>query len=121
MAGNLRLICASDELEEGGRGVRFEVLYGGMLKPAFVVRFDGLCRAYLNECAHVPVELDFREGEFFDDSGLYLICSTHGALYAPESGACLGGPCNGKGLTPLQVVEMDGQVYVREEVGHGGS
>jgi nitrite reductase/ring-hydroxylating ferredoxin subunit len=115
MAGNLRLICASDELIEAGMGVRFQVRHGGEEKPAFVVRFEGLARAYLNQCAHIPVELDFREGEFFDDSGLYLVCSTHGALYAPESGACMGGPCNGRGLTPLTVVEIDGRVYVKEE------
>lgn len=114
MAGELRLICASDRLEEGGLGVRFEVTHAGEPTPAFAVRFDGLCRAYLNQCAHIPVELDFQEGEFFDDSGLYLVCSTHGALYAPESGACMGGPCNGRGLTALKVVEMDGQVFVKE-------
>ncbi len=114
MAGELRLICSSDRLEEGGLGVRFEVTYAGEPTPAFAVRFDGLCRAYLNQCAHIPVELDFQEGEFFDDSGLYLVCSTHGALYAPESGACMGGPCNGRGLTALKVVEMDGQVFVQE-------
>ena len=27
---------------------------------------DGVVRAYLNRCAHVPVELDWVEGEFFD-------------------------------------------------------
>jgi nitrite reductase/ring-hydroxylating ferredoxin subunit len=114
MAGELRLICDSDALEEGGLGVRFEVDHAGEPTSAFAVRFDGLCRAYLNQCAHIPVELDFQEGEFFDDSGLYLVCSTHGALYAPESGVCLGGPCSGRGLTPLKVVEMDGQVFVNE-------
>ena len=115
MVGELRLICDSGELEEGTLGVRFEVNHAGEAKPAFVVRFDGLCRAYLNQCAHVPVELDFQEGAFFDDSGLYLVCSTHGALYAPESGACMGGPCNGRGLIPLKVVEVDGRVYLKNE------
>lgn len=115
MAAELRLICDSEQLEEGGAGVRFDVNFGGGETLAFAVRFDGLCRAYLNQCAHIPVELDFQEGEFFDDSGLYLVCSTHGALYAPESGACMGGPCNGRGLTPLKVVEVDGKVFVKEE------
>ena len=31
---------------------------------------------------------------------------THGALYAPDSGACRGGPCRGAGLTRLPVFEM---------------
>ena len=116
MAREKRLICNSDQLVEGGTGIRFDIHYEGGETPAFAVRFDGLCRAYLNQCAHIPVELDFQEGEFFDDSGLYLVCATHGAMYAPESGACMGGPCNGRGLTPLKVVEMEGKVYVEEGI-----
>ena len=38
---NRRLICASDELAEGGRGVRFTVDRHGVSEPAFVVRFRG--------------------------------------------------------------------------------
>ncbi len=115
MAHRERLICASEALVEGGKGVRFELRHGGQVVPAFVVRYEGRAVAYLNRCAHVPVELDFAEGEFFDDSGLYFVCATHGALYDPASGACLGGRCDGRGLTKLAVQERDGQVYVMEE------
>jgi len=86
-----RLICASSDLAELGRGVRFELTRAG--KP-------------------VPVELDWQPGEFFDDSRLYLICATHGALYHPASGHCVGGRCAGRGLIPVPVVERDGQVYL---------
>lgn len=111
MAADPRLICASSALEEGGKGVRFSVPLHGQEASAFVVRHAGHVRAYLNRCGHVPVELDWQPGEFFDDSKLYLICATHGALYAPDSGRCVGGRCNGKGLTPLPVEERDGNVY----------
>jgi nitrite reductase/ring-hydroxylating ferredoxin subunit len=57
------------------------------------------------------MELDWKPGEFFDSSQLYLICATHGALFDPASGACLGGPCNGCGLRPLRVVEEMGGVF----------
>lgn len=112
---NQRRICASDELIEGGRGVRFMVDRQGVREPAFVVRFGGRVHAYLNRCAHVPVELDWQQGEFFDHSGLYLICATHGALYAPESGLCLGGRCNGKGLVAVAVIEQDRLIFLIEE------
>lgn len=112
---NQRLICASDELVDGGRGVRFTVDRHGFSDPAFAVRFYGRVYAYLNRCAHVPTEMDRQTGEFFDHSGLYLTCATHGALYAPESGRCLGGRCNGKGLVALSVVERDGHVFLIEE------
>ena len=114
MAAGQRLICASDTLEEGGLGVRFEVLWAGESTPAFVVRYDGYAVAYLNRCAHVPVEMDFNAGDFFDDSGLYFVCATHGAMYAPASGLCLAGPCVGRRLIKLEIQERDGNVYLIE-------
>ena len=115
MARRERLICAASDLPEQGRGVRFELIRHDQPQQAFVVRFDGQPRAFLNQCGHVPVELDWQEGEFFDDSRLYLICSTHGALYHPASGACVGGRCAGRGLISVPVVERDGHVYLMEE------
>jgi nitrite reductase/ring-hydroxylating ferredoxin subunit len=111
MAARARLICASAELREAGSGVRFEVELGGGAVPAFVVRHGGRVLGYLNRCAHVAMELDWREGEFFDDAGGDLICSTHGAVYAAASGQCLGGPCGGKPLVRLQVEERAGGIY----------
>ena len=115
MARRERLICAAADLAEQGRGVRFELQRRGKAESAFVVRFDGAPRAFLNQCGHVPVELDWQEGEFFDESRLYLICATHGALYHPASGHCVGGRCAGRGLIPVPVVERDGHIYLMEE------
>lgn len=114
MAAHTRLICASNALEEGGHAVRFEVQWAGETTPAFVVRYNRRAVAYLNRCAHVPVELDFNPGDFFDDSGLYFVCATHGAMYAPDSGLCLAGPCAGRRLTKLEIQERDGNVYLIE-------
>jgi nitrite reductase/ring-hydroxylating ferredoxin subunit len=104
-------ICKSDALEEGGQGIRFPVLAGGEKTTGFVVRYAGKVHGYLNRCAHVPIELDWNEGVFFDTSGLYLMCSTHGAIYLPESGYCAGGPCRGGRLRTIKVYENDGQVF----------
>ena len=114
MEARQRLICESGELADGGDGVRFEVGSAGQKIPAFVIRHQGKPYAYLNRCGHVPVEIDWQQGKFFDHSGLYLICATHGAMYAPASGRCLTGRCAGKGLTPLQVIERDNGIYLSE-------
>ncbi|HXC38324.1 MAG TPA: Rieske 2Fe-2S domain-containing protein [Burkholderiales bacterium] len=114
MAEAERVICASAELEEAGTGVRFEVTRHGAVEPAFVVRYGGLPRAYLNRCAHVPTELDWQPGEFFDMTKTLLICSMHGAQYYPENGRCYLGPCRNGGLVPLQVVERDGNIILQE-------
>ena len=119
MAENQRLICAGSDLVEAGKGVRFTVNWRQREAAAFAIRFHGRVFAYLNECGHVPAQLDWQPGEFFDDSKLYLICSVHGALYAPESGQCLGGRCHGKGLVALPVDEMNGQVFLKKEVENG--
>ncbi|MCS6786304.1 MAG: Rieske 2Fe-2S domain-containing protein [Thiobacillaceae bacterium] len=115
MAAGKRLICAPEELQEAGLGVRFEVERDGERLPAFAIRFGGSVRAYLNRCGHIPVELDFTPGVFFDPERLYLLCSLHGALYDPASGACVSGRCNGRGLTPLPVIECEDGIYLLDE------
>jgi nitrite reductase/ring-hydroxylating ferredoxin subunit len=109
-----RFVCASDALAERGDGVRFLVEWREEVIPAFVVRADGLARAFLNRCAHVPMELDWNAGKFFDRAKDVLVCSTHGALYDPASGRCRGGPCLGSGLVPIDIVERDGSVYMTD-------
>ena len=111
MADGERLICPSDALGDGGRGVRFEVEYFGATAPAFAVRYRGEVHGYLNRCAHVAMELDWQEGLFFDAAGRDLLCSTHGAAYDPRSGRCLGGPCGRGALVKLRLEERDGGVY----------
>jgi nitrite reductase/ring-hydroxylating ferredoxin subunit len=59
----------------------------------------------------LPMEMDWREGEFFDFEGRDLICSTHGATYEASTGKCLGGPCSGTPLVRLRVVERDDMVF----------
>lgn len=115
MAELPRLICAAGDVIESGTGVRFTITLHGREAPAFVVRFRGRVYGYLNQCGHVPAELDWQPGEFFDYSKLYLVCSIHGALYAPESGICLGGRCQGNGLRQLAVEERDGFVYLMND------
>ncbi|MHB8741733.1 MAG: Rieske (2Fe-2S) protein [Sulfuricaulis sp.] len=103
-------ICRSGELLESGRGVRFQVRRYGKLMPAFVIRFQGNAHAYLNQCAHRSLELDWNQGDFFDAFGEHLMCATHGARYKPASGLCVSGPCARAGLVKLAVFEENGDV-----------
>jgi nitrite reductase/ring-hydroxylating ferredoxin subunit len=105
------LVCAAADVEDGGKGVRFAVTADGSATTGFVVRYDGTAYAYLNRCAHVPIELDWAEGEFFESGGAYLMCATHGAIYAPDTGVCAGGPCRGGRLRPIAVIEREQQIF----------
>ena len=104
-------ICDSESLDEGGKGIRFPVTVDGDDLTAFVVRYGLEPRAYLNRCAHLPMELDWTEGKFFESSGLYLMCATHGALYEPDTGHCAGGPCRGGRLHAINVIERDKKIF----------
>ena len=102
-------LCASADLQEGGLAVPFDVQYGGQTCRAFAIRYQGVAHAYLNRCTHVPMEMDYQPNRFFDDSGKWLLCATHGAAYAPDTGSCAGGPCRG-GLGKSPLLERDSVV-----------
>jgi nitrite reductase/ring-hydroxylating ferredoxin subunit len=104
-------VCASADVPERGRGWGWDVLEYGHPARAFVLRHGGVLRAYVNRCAHVPVELDWQPGEFLDEAREFIICSVHGATYDPASGRCAGGPCGRGRLQPVVVAEEAGQVY----------
>lgn len=121
MNPSLIRVCDAAQLADGGDGVRFTVPGAGGPAAAFAIRHGGRVHAYLNRCAHVGVELDWVEGRFLDGDGRWLICSAHGALYEPSSGACAGGPCAGRGgLRELQLIEIGGVVYRRPEPWEAG-
>lgn len=107
-------LCDSKELSNGGRAVSFDLLYAGQVCRAFAVRYQGQVHAYLNQCTHVAMEMDFQPDRFFDDTGNWLLCATHGAAYQPDTGACMGGPCRG-GLVKITLSEQDGVVYWHTE------
>ncbi len=106
-----QLVCASAELEEAGQACVFDVLLWRRPARAFALRFEGRVVAYMNRCAHVPTEMDWRPGEFLDDERRFILCTMHGAAYEPGTGRCIAGPCKGERLMPVDVVERDGQVY----------
>lgn len=106
----LRALCNSSELLDGGLAVPFDVVYLGQTCRAFAIRFEGRVHAYLNRCRHVAMEMDYQPDHFFDITGRWLMCATHGALYQPDTGACREGPCRG-GLLKIDLVERDGVVH----------
>lgn len=103
-------LCNSHDLADADLAVPFDVVYAGQTCRAFAVRFEGRVVAYLNRCTHVAMEMDYQPNRFFDDSGQWLLCATHGAAYRPDTGQCAGGPCRG-GLVRIPLSEADGVVY----------
>ena len=94
--------CDIGELPPG-RTATFRLTCGGRTVHAFAVNHEGRVYAYVNTCPHVGTPLDLWPNQFLDEDGRTLVCSTHGAFFAPDTGFCLAGPCAGDSLTSLPV------------------
>jgi nitrite reductase/ring-hydroxylating ferredoxin subunit len=84
---------------------------GGQSVEGFAVNHVGTVSAYVNACPHAGNPLDLRDEHFLSDDGRLLRCSVHGAVFAPDTGVCLEGPCPGARLERLAVAR-DGDVLV---------
>ena len=75
-----------------------------------VLRSEGTLRVYANRCPHRGTELDWLPGRFLDASGRHLHCATHGALFRPDTGECIAGPCRGQALEAIPFTVREGLV-----------
>ena len=103
--------CDVGELLRGRTAV-FRLTCDGRSVHGFAVNYEGRTYAYVNSCPHVGTPLDAWPNEFLDEDGRTLICATHGAIFAPDTGVCLAGPCAGDRLTPLPVRVEGGTLVV---------
>ncbi len=77
-----------------------------------LVRWQGRVHAWENRCPHTGVNLEWLPDQFFDPEGRHLQCATHGALFRPDDGYCIFGPCAGLALTPVAVAERNGALFL---------
>ena len=103
----MSLFCKSEELIEGA------CLEGNVDNTqVFIVRLNGELRAYANICPHVGSPLNWKPNDFLDTDGELIQCSTHYALFLPDTGECISGPCVGESLRAFDISEHDGCIYV---------
>jgi len=103
--------CAADAVAPG-QTARFRLRVRGRAVHAFIVHHGGAHHAYVNRCPHTGTPLDQWPNEFFTEDGNFLICATHGAVFAPDSGLCLEGPCPGARLERLPVARRGDELVV---------
>jgi len=96
--------------ETGSRA--FSVPCGKTELAGFLVRRNGELRAFRNRCPHTGVELNWGGDAFLDVTERFVLCSMHGALFQPEDGLCVHGPCVGRSLQTLPVRIREGRVEV---------
>ncbi|MDH3511446.1 MAG: Rieske (2Fe-2S) protein [Gammaproteobacteria bacterium] len=99
-------ICRLDELTDpDARG--FYVGEEEWPFRGFIVRKGQSIFAYANICPHRRHPLDFLPDAFLVEDGKLIRCASHGALFDPENGLCVFGPCQGDSLLQL-ATRLDG-------------
>jgi nitrite reductase/ring-hydroxylating ferredoxin subunit len=79
-------------------------------RQLFAIRQDNQLYAYWNSCPHMGIPLNWMPGKFLDLDSVFLQCSSHGALFQISDGECVGGPCVGDRLSPVNL-KQDGDQY----------
>lgn len=109
------MLCTLAELEEtGSRG--FAVGEGDWPLRGFVVMTLKGVAAYVNYCPHAGHPLNFRPNRFLTPDGALILCGSHGALFARDTGLCVLGPCAGQSLTGIPIEVFGGCVMLAEGV-----
>ena len=96
-----------------GKSKKFMLPVGKSEVECFIVHWRGEHYAYVNKCRHIAMSLDWVENRFLDEERRYILCSTHGALFEPDSGECVGGPPYGRHLIRVPLEVRDGEIYAR--------
>ena len=103
MVDATELVAGLDSELADGNSLKFSFRQDERDREGFVVRYKGRLFAFVNECRHIPMSLDWVENRFFSNDGCYLQCATHGALYDIETALCVDGPPAGQRLHTLEV------------------
>jgi nitrite reductase/ring-hydroxylating ferredoxin subunit len=111
-------IAALGELGPG-QTKKFLLVCDGREVEGFLLNWQGVHHAWVNQCRHVPMSLDWVENQFFTEDGCHVQCATHGALYVPDTGECVAGPPCGRSLFRIPVRVEGGEILAEcpEEVG----
>lgn len=85
-------------------------------RDALLVRVHGRVSAFENRCPHQGVPLQAKPDRFLEPGGELIQCAMHGALFLPEDGECVFGPCQGHQLREIPVsVDDHGRIHLAAE------
>ena len=112
MSGRRLLLARVEELPPGTTK-KFTFDANGQTTGAFLANYRGEVVAFVNRCVHLPITLDLDDNDFFTCDGNLFVCKTHGSVYEPSAGKCVGGPGQGKSLERLPLIIENGTIYLK--------
>ncbi|WP_417527969.1 Rieske (2Fe-2S) protein [Marinomonas shanghaiensis] len=97
-----KVLCHIDDIDEGTtKGFLANDAGQDLL---FIVKVKGQIFAWRNACPHVlGAPMAWRKDAYMDAKKQHVACHAHGALFEPDSGLCIQGPCLGKTLEKVPV------------------
>ena len=102
-------LCAVAELANpGAKGFRFRE--DRKLFAGFLVRRGDSVVGYVDSCPHAGWPLAAFDDRYLTREGDLILCAGHAALFRPEDGVCVAGPCANERLTPWPVIVENGRV-----------
>lgn len=76
----------------------------------FAVRRGDQAYGYVDRCPHAGLPLAQALDQYLTADRSHIACSWHGAMFEPETGKCVGGPCVGQKLTPWPLAVIEGRL-----------
>lgn len=95
-----------------GTSKLFHYQKNGESVEGFLIRHQGKVYAYMNLCPHAYEPIIFGTQCAFNSDKRYIVCREHFAMFNPETGVCVSGPCPIADLIKIEVFEQDGTIYI---------
>jgi len=107
------LLCHQHDIAEN-QAKAFSIATEQDQLELFVIKYDNQIYGYKNHCPHLGIPLNWQPDQFLSQEGNHIQCSTHGALFEPETGHCIAGPCTGQNLQRLVLQQKeDGSIFLQ--------
>lgn len=84
----------------------------------FALRRGEQVFVYRNSCPHTGMPLNWQPDQFLDLDKRYIQCAIHAAVFEPETGLCVAGPCSGQALQTVDHQIVQGTVFIQLEPTH---
>jgi len=106
-------LCNNTDIENNkAKSIELDTSEGKL--DLFAIKVDDSVHAYINNCPHLGIPLNWQPDEFLSIEETHIQCSTHGALFTMEEGDCIAGPCRGQSLEKLTVeLRDDNAIWIK--------
>jgi len=87
----MQLLCHTNDLEITG-AKSLTIKFNDREIDIFVIKNETGIFGYLDVCPHAGTPLEWQADRFFEETGTYIMCATHGAQFEVHNGLCVNGP-----------------------------